>query len=235
MMGSKQRTGRVVAGLIVITLGVLFLLGTLDVIETNIGEILGWVASILLLAFGLGILIGRRLQQVFFPIVLIGIGLFILLSNLGVDTRVYLPIILILIGGAIALGGRRRSSSAKRDIGQIASTTSEGELDISCTLSEADKRVESHDFTGGNVNVTMGNVNLDLRAASVPNPPAILHASLTMGGLNLRVPSDWVIAIENDLTMGESEDKRTRTGSPSDTPHLTITGNVTMGSLVIDD
>ena len=85
------------------------------------------------------------------------------------------------------------------------------------------------------MSVTMGNANLDLRDARIANHPATLDVSLTMGALNLRVPSDWVVAMEPDVTMGETEDKRTRTGSTSDTPHLVITGSVTIGNLVIDD
>ena len=235
-MGSKRMTGRIVAGLILIVLGVLFLLGTLDVIETNAGEIIGWVASIVLLAFGLGILVARRFQHVFFPIVLIAIGLYILLGNLDVDARDYWPIIIILIGAAIILGGRRRSSgSSELDIARSSTTTSENEVNISCTLSEANERIEADDFSGGKVNVTIGNVNLDLRGASVADPPATLDASLTMAGLNLRVPPDWVVSIETAVTMGEAEDKRTRRDADSDGPHLLITGNVTMGSLIIDD
>ncbi len=235
-MGSKRMTGRIVAGLVLIVLGVLFLLGTLNVLDFDVGEIFGWFASIVFLAFGLGILIARRFQHAFFPIVLIGIGLFILLNNLGVDALDYWPIIIILIGAAIIFGGRRRrSGGGEIDIGRSSTTTSEGELDISCTLGEANERIESDDFSGGNVNVTMGNVNLDLRAASVANPPATLNASLTMGGLNLRVPPEWVVSIENAVTMGEAEDKRTRSDAASGTPHLLITGNVTMGSLIIDD
>ena len=235
-MKSKLGSGRIIAGLIIIVLGVLFLLGTLDLIETNAGEIIAWVASIVLLAFGVGILIARRFRHAFFPIVLIGIGLFILLGNLGVDARDYWPIIIILIGAAIILGGwRRRSSSGEIDIGRSSTTTSEGELNISCTLGEANERIEADDFSGGKVNVTLGNVNLDLRSASVADPPATLDASLTMAGLNLRVPPDWVVRIENSVTMGEAEDKRTRRDADSDGPHLLITGNITMGSLIIDD
>ncbi len=235
-MGSKLGSGRIVAGLIVIALGVLFLLGTLDVIETNVGEIIGWVASIALIGFGIGTLITQRFRQVFFPIVLIVIGLFLLLVSLDIDASQYWPVILIIVGGAIIFGGsHRRSSRRRRDIGGNSTTTNEGEVNISCTLGETNERVESSDFTGGTANVTMGTANVDLRDAKVVNRPATLNVSLTMGGLNLRVPSDWVVTMENAVTMGESEDKRARTGSASGTPHLMITGNVTMGSLVIDD
>ena len=240
-MDSKRGSGRIIAGLIVIALGGLFLLDSLDILD--FGEIIGWVASIALIAFGIGILITKGFRQVFFPIVLIVIGLFLLLGNLGVDSYRFWPVILIVVGAAIIFGGtRRRSRKSKRDASGnsyaksgSSTTTTEGEVSISCTLGETNERVESSDFTGGTVNVTLGNANLDLRDAVIVNQPANLDISLTMGALNLRVPSDWIVAMETDVTMGESEDKRSRTGSTSDTPHLMITGSVTMGNLAIDD
>ena len=116
-----------------------------------------------------------------------------------------------------------------------ATTSTEGEVNVSCTLGETNERIETSDFTGGTVNVTLGNANLDLRDAIIVNQPATLDISLTMAGLNLRVPSDWAVAMETDVTMGESEDKRTHNASTSDTPHLIITGSLTMANLAIDD
>lgn len=240
-MGTKIGTGRLIGGLIVIALGGFFLLDSLGILD--FGEVIGWVASIALILFGLGLLVTRKFRQVFFPVVLIIVGVFLLLGNLGVDSWRYWPVILILVGGAIIFGGtRRRSRKSKSDISENSTstsggstTTTEGEVSISCTLGETNERVDSSDFTGGTVSVTMGNANLDLRDATIMNRPATLDVSLTMGGLNLRVPSDWVVAMEMDVTMGETEDKRTRIGSTSDTPHLIITGSITMGNLAIDD
>ena len=169
---------------------------------------------------------------------LIVVGLFLLLGNLNVDAYQYWPVILIVVGGAIIFGGSRRRSRKREpevSASSTTTTTSEGAVDISCTLGEANERVTSGDFTGGTVNVTMGNAKLDLRDASIVNRPATLDVSLTMAGLNIRVPSEWGVAIETDVTMGESEDKRSRTGLTSGSPHLIITGNVTMGNLAIDD
>ena len=240
-MEMKKGSGRLIGGLIVIALGGLFLLDSLEILD--FGEIIGWAASIALILFGLGLLVTRKSRQAFFPIVLIIVGVFLLLSNLGVDSWQYWPVILILVGGAIIFGGtHRRSRKSKRDASGnsnaesgSSTTTTEGEVSISCTLGETNERVETSDFTGGAVNVTLGNVNVDLRDATIVNRPATLDVSLTMAGLNLRVPSDWAVAMETDVTMGESEDKRTRTASTSDTPHLVITGSLTMASLAIDD
>ena len=240
-METKIGTGRLIGGLIVIGLGGLFLLDSLYILD--FGEIIGWAVSVALILFGLGLLVTRKFQQLFAPVVLIIVGVLLLLNNLGVDSWRFWPVILILVGGAIIFGGsRRRSRNRKRDAGAnstaqsaSATTSTEGEVNVSCTLGEINERVETSEFTGGNVNATLANVNLDLRDAAIVNPPATLDVSLTMAGLKLRVPSQWTVAFENDVTMGESEDKRSRTDSTSDTPHLVITGSITMGSLAIDD
>ena len=133
-MDPKRGSGRIIAGLIVIALGGLFLLDSLDLLD--FGDIIGWVASIALIAFGLGILITKGFRQVFFPIVLIIVGVFLLLGNLGVDSWRYWPVILILVGGAIIFGGtRRRSRKSKRDTSGnstdksgSSTTTTEGEV-----------------------------------------------------------------------------------------------------------
>ena len=235
-MVSKLRTGRLVGGLIVVAIGAAFLLDSFDVLDIDIGDIFRWIASIGLIGFGLGTLVTQRFRHVFFPIVLILAGLFLLLGNLGVDASQYWPVILIVIGAGIIFGGsRRRTRGHRRNDRGNATTTREGEINVSCTLSETNERVDTSDFVGGTANVTMGNANLDLRDATVLNRPALLDVSVTMGGLNLRVPSDWLVTMDNEVTMAEAEDKRSRSGSVSDKPHLTITGRVTMGSLVIDD
>ena len=198
------------------------------------------VASFLFIAIGIGILIARRFRKVVLPIVFIAVGTFLILGNLDVDAGRFWPVILIVVGVGIIFGGRKSSKqeqTRKTDvsIGESYSTTTDGEVHITCTLGEAKERVESQSFSGGNVNVTMGNVNLDLRSATIENPPARLDASMTMGGLHIRVPSDWVVEIDMNVTMGEAQDKRDKREGASSDPHLVITGNMTMGSLEIQD
>ena len=98
-METKIGTGRLIGGLIVIGLGGLFLLDSLDILD--FGEIIGWAVSIALILFGLGLLVTRKFRQLFAPFVLIIVGVLLLLNNLGVDSWRFWPVILILVGGAI--------------------------------------------------------------------------------------------------------------------------------------
>ena len=251
-METKIGRGRLIGGLIVIALGGLFLLDTLDLLD--FGDVIGWVASLALILLGLGMLGARKFRQPLFPIVLIIVGALLLLSTIGIDSWRLWPVILIVVGAAILFGGSRRkrrkrerssrvgSSPENPSPGSFASetptTSTERELNVSCTLGEANERVETSDFVGGTVNITLGSVNIDLRDATIVNRPATVDVALTMAGLNLRVPSDWIIAVEANVTMGETEDKRPRpdsTGAVADIPHLVIAGNITMGNVVIED
>ena len=51
-MEMKKVSGRLIGGLIVIALGGLFLLDSLDILD--FGEIIGWAVSVALILFGLG-------------------------------------------------------------------------------------------------------------------------------------------------------------------------------------
>ena len=102
-METKIGTGRLIGGLIVIGLGGLFLLDSLDILD--FGEIIGWAVSVALILFGLGLLVTRKFRQLFAPFVLIIVGVLLLLNNLGVDSWRFWPVILILVGGAIIFGG----------------------------------------------------------------------------------------------------------------------------------
>ena len=242
-MEMNKVSGRLIGGLIVIALGALLLLDSLDVLDFNVWEVVSWIASIGMIVFGLGMLIAQRFQRVFLPIALMLGGGFILLGNLGYDATRYWPVILIIVGLGLLFGHRRKRRSANVDkssktsveVSSVSRTINEDDVHISCTLGEAKERVESQNFRGGTVNVTMGNVGLDLRDTVVVNRPATLEVNMTMGGLVVRVPTDWVVNMENVITMGEAEDKRTRVATDSGEPHLVVSGRVTMSSITIDD
>ena len=239
-MEMKKVSGRLIGGLIVLVIGVLFLLDSLEILDFDVvWDVFGWIVSIGMIVFGLGILIAQRFQRVFLPLALILAGAFILLGNLGYDAYQYWPVILIIVGVGLLFGHRKRRRTTddqpKDEVTAMTRTTVEDDVNISCTLGEANERVESQDFRGGKANITMANVGLDLRDAIVVNRPANLDVNVTMGGLVVRVPSDWVVSMENVVTMGEAEDTRSRVSSDSGEPHLVISGKLTMGSLKIDD
>ena len=238
-------SGRLIFGVIIIIVGVLFLLD--NTIESDtFGAISQWWPTLLVL-LGVWRLIANRFRSLFWPFLLIAIGALLQLRQLevipGIDFGTYWPLIPIAIGIAILAGGFRRrrrrrnnprsGSSAVIDIDPTPATVREGD-NLNATLS-SDNRAVSGDFHNGNINVVMGSGSLDLRQARIVSKPATLDVSVVMGEVKVRVPSEWNVQIANSATMGETKDTRGSQNAHGDTPDLVIDGSVTMGSLQITD
>ena len=94
--------------------------------------------------------------------------------------------------------------------------------------------VTSKSFQGGNVRAVMGGVELDLTDVVIENRPAIIQATIVMGGVLVRVPIDWKVEIEASQTMCGVEDDREHPAFDDDViPDLVIAGKVIMGGLQI--
>jgi hypothetical protein len=76
----------------------------------------------------------------------------------------------------------------------------------------------------------MGGLEIDLRDASIKGE-AIIDIFALMGGVEMRVPEDWLIIIDGFPFMGGFEDK---TRPPKETTkRLTIKGTAVMGGVEI--
>ena len=233
-------SGRLIAGLIIIAIGALFLLDSVSE-AVNLGAVFQWWPMIIVI-FGVWRLIAGKFRSLFGPLLLIVIGAALQLWQLdafGDNLGRFWPIVLIAVGIAILAGGmhrRRRRNSPSAGLQAVidveAAHVVEGDS-LNATLS-TDNRAVSGDFQSGSINVTMGSGMLDLRHARIVSKPATLEASVVMGEAKVRVPDDWNVQIVNSSQMGETKDTRGSRGSEGK-PDLVISGSVTMGSLQITD
>ena len=105
--------GRVGAGVffggLILALGVLFLANNLGVVNLG-GSIFQWW-PIILIAVGAWLLISSGFRRLIAPLILIGIGAIFLLGNLNlsIDLLNYWPALLIIIG-VVIIGRAMRSS-----------------------------------------------------------------------------------------------------------------------------
>ena len=237
--------GRIFFGIIVVVVGVLLLLMALDLVAIDgIGELLLYVPSLFIL-WGLYLLVAQRFKRALGPIVLIAIAAVVQLMLLDVLKWDYVwPIAIILIGVAIIAGGsgyrgRRRRERRRREQRHAkpdAHASSEGNLDISVTMSEVDERNRSKEFQGGEISCVMGRVKLDLTEAEIVEPPARIHVDIVMGGVEILVPDHWIVQNDFARTMGEVEDhtESRRSAAPDDGATLILSGSVTMGHATIE-
>jgi hypothetical protein len=87
-------------------------------------------------------------------------------------------------------------------------------------------------FVGGEANAVMGGVELDFRDSSMQGEQATIDLFVMMGGVDLRIPQNWVVVNDLDLLMGGVDDK-TRPASAAKANRLLLRGTVVMGGVNI--
>jgi predicted membrane protein len=179
-------------------------------------------------------------------IFMIGFGALSLLKGLGliyISWKVIFPIGIIGVGLMMVFRAskrRRQPDSDKTAVSGFADDmslfgTSEGEtservLELTAILGGFQRKVTTQDFRGGDLTSVMGGIDLDMRTASL-NGTAVLNVFALMGGISIKVPTDWTVELEGTPILGGFEEK---TMEPKDnSKRLVIRGTVIMGGLEI--
>jgi predicted membrane protein len=231
-METKQNSffaPRLVLGLGIIIIGVLFLLGNMDIIDPH--EYLRFWPVILIIA-GIAYLI--QCQQGsgrVWGIILTFVGTGMLLDRLNFihfNVWIYWPLIFIVIGIMMIV----RSSSHQRKIhsSPVESSDANSYIKAIAIMGGYRRMNNSQDFKGGELTAIMGGLEIDLREASIKGE-AVIDIFALMGGVEMRVPEDWLVIIEGFPFMGGFEDK---TRPPKESAkRLVIKGTAMMGGLEI--
>lgn len=226
-MSTSASSSRWVIGIALVLVGALLLLHTTGVVD--LGDFIRWTPSLLIL-LGIVLMAVNRLRRITVPVILIVVGVVIQLMVLGFDVISLLwPVLIIAIGGAILFGRRRRSARVA-----VVNSSQSDDVSFSTVMGSTDRRITRDDLDGREIVTVMGEFKLDMRDISIEEMPAELCVTCVMGQVEIRVPSDWSVAIDNSTVMGDSKDERRGAPSSADAD-LTITGTVVMGSLKIDD
>ena len=86
----------------------------------------------------------------------------------------------------------------------------------------------------GSVSVVLGGVDLDLREATLDASGADLDLSATLGGVNVTVPSDWKVVVEDRATLGGVEALVTDPEElPGGAPLLRVEAGARLGGVAI--
>lgn len=220
---------RLVFGLIVVGLGVIFLLDEMGVVDAS--TILRYWPA-LLLAYGIMRLTGLFCRQhLTSGAIFTLIGSWLLLRTLHVlpyGLRDFWPVLIILIGVSLVMGGLGRVRGAgSADAADAAST-----LHAFAFWSGIDRKVATTDFQGGDVTAVMGGHEIDLRPAKMTGESAVIDLFVLMGGVDMRVPEDWAVTCEAVPIMGGVED-RTRPPAGDVRGRLILRGFIMMGGVEV--
>ena len=228
---ARRTSSRLVFGVLIIALGVLFLLDNLGI--ANAGEVLRWWPTVLI-AYGVARLTGLGCRANLSAGLLFTLGgTWWLLHNLHVLSMgigAFWPVLLMIVGfSMITAASRRRRAEAGAATG-TGETSSR--INAFAFWSSNERKISSQDFSGGDVTAFMGGHDIDLRNARLANGTASLDLLVWMGGIELFVPEDMEVVNQAVVVMGAIQDQTRARVDPAKS-RLVLHGLVMMGGVEI--
>jgi predicted membrane protein len=233
---NRQRSG-IVFGAFIIIVGLFALLDNLHLFDSH--RVQPFWPLVFVALGALKLAQARRSGHVIVGGVLVALGAGMTLQNLGLihfEWRQLWPVALILVGlnviaksfssrgEAVCLPSRRGQRDERLEHGS--------RIDASATMSGIVLKNDSQEFTGGDISAVMGAVEIDLRQAAIATE-AVLHLSIIMGGVEIKVPREWSVSVNGSPMLGGIEDKTVPPMTPGG--RLLIEGSVIMGGVEISN
>jgi Domain of unknown function (DUF5668) len=250
--GSKS-TAAMIPGLILVAIGALFLLDNLHIVHVST-----WVAywPVILIAVGLVKLVdSQHTGGQIAGGVLMTIGGLFLADNLGfVRIDQLWPLILIGIG-LFLLWVRMRPryeyrhwfSGIRRDLHRDLhrhrrheewfqedfddSSLGGNKLHEVNVFSGTRRVITDQDFRGGKVDCVFGGITLDLTGADIAGEKAVLHISAVYGGAVVRIPLHWDLQIRGGGFFGGYSDQTIHPPRTPQTKRLIAKGGAVFGGV----
>jgi len=192
---------RIVFGAILVLVGVLLLFSQMGVFD--FGDFMSVFWPLILIVVGLWQWAIRRFRPSFWPLLLIIAGVFLLALRLGLlDGRglgVMIGIVMIAFG--IWLVMRKARPSTDYAISDADA------IDHWVIFGGVEETITSQRFTGGNATVVFGGADIDLRKAALADGDVTLNLSAIFGGIEIKVPENWQILVDGTAILGGVEDK----------------------------
>ncbi len=206
---ARDYQGRIFAGILIIVIGALFLLGNLG--KVDVGDLISDYWPLILIAIGLWHLLAHNFRQVGTGLILIIIGgVFMLIEwgILGVSFwKLFWPVLIIAVGLWILLKPRFKGYTGK--VPEIK----EDDLDAFVIFAGINRRLESKEFRGGKATALFGGIELDFYNAKLAGNQATVDLTAMFGGIEIRVPRNWKVVVDSHAILGGVDDKH-RAESP---------------------
>lgn len=219
----RARIPKLVLGLGVLAVGVLFTLDNLGLVYAR-DLVIYW--PLILIAVGVAQLFAGTRQMIACGSVFILAGAWILAYNLGyTDLEPWIffwPVVLVLIGVNLVLGALGRRGEQDVD--------SDSFVNGFAIWSGLERQFDSPNFRGGDLTAIMGGCEIDLRRAKIQGEPPTLRVFAFWGGIDVIVPEEWKVDFRVFPFMGGAADE-TATPESSSAPTLVVKGMAIMGGV----
>jgi hypothetical protein len=212
--------GRLFFGLVVVAVGVILLLdnaGTVDAWDI----FSTWWPAVVILAGLVTLAANPRHWPV--ALIITAVGTAFLLSNLGIVDigQFIIPAAIIAVGLLVIFG---RGLGSRTEAGDRVNSFN--------VFSGSELASHSKQFQGGSVSAIFGGAEVDLRDAE-PAPDAQLDVFTAFGGVELKVPEGWEVAVKGLPLFGGIENVTVKDTVAADAPKLTVSATVLFGGLEV--
>jgi predicted membrane protein len=219
------RPGRVLFGLALIALGVVFLLDRADVLDA--GQTIADWWPVAIIAVG-AVQLFDRPRSLLGPGIVIGVGVILLLFTTDVVTgsvfALLWPALLIGIGLAILFRhGRGPATTVEGSAEDVARATA--------VFGSNEVVSRSSAFRGGSATAIFGGVVIDLRNATLHPDGATIDVTSIMGGVEIVIPRGWRVTTSGTPILGGIED--TTEGGEGTGPEVRVDALTILGGTEI--
>lgn len=199
---NKQTTDRRVwLGAILIILGGLFLLNSLDIFDFRFTRIfISWPFFF----FVIGLYILVQTEKKVFGAILTGLGgLFLIpriIPGVYISWSVVFPILLIAVGLYIILHRRKNTEFLRGEI-------KEDTVDDISIFGGGDKIVTSKNFKGGNITAIFGGSEINMTQCQLAEGVNSIDVFALFGGTTIIVPKHWNVVVSVSSVLGGFSNK----------------------------
>jgi len=229
MSAVRVNSGRVFWGLILIVVGGLFLLDSLDKVDA--GRIIGDYWPVILIVVGLWIFFSSGFRNILSALVLIALGTIFLLINLGVfQHNVWnyaWPLAIVFIG--LWLVFRAGFLHPKGKFPEVKGD----DLNAANVFSGMKRTITSQKFRGGKATTIFGGMEIDLTQAGLEGDQATVDLTAIFGGIELWVPKEWKVVVDAAPILGAVEDKHKSVPDAETKATLYVKGTAIFGGIDI--
>jgi hypothetical protein len=227
MRDRRSSSPRLILGIFLMSLGVLFTLGNLRLIDAR-HYMKYW--PVLLIAIGLSKLASPGPRGKLGAGIWVLVGGWLLAGNLGLVSITFWSlwpgILFVFLGAALALGALRPRE------GTAEGASADDAIRLISFMGGTERASASQSFRGGEMTAIMGGCELDLTRAAPVQGGAVIETLAFMGGLEIKVPEDWIVECRGVPFMGGYEDS-TKPPTQDTGKRLVITGFAMMGGVEV--
>ena len=212
-MPENNRTDkRVILGGILIILGGIFLLNTMDVLHFRFAHVVfSW--PFIMLVIGVFILINT--EKKFLGGILSGIGALFLIPRIfpevDYDAGIIFPVILIVLGAYIIL--KKRKIDSESTSFSDSSKVNKDKIDDVSIFGGGTKIISSSNFQGGNVTAIFGGSEINLINCQLADGDNVLDVLCIFGGTTIIIPKEWNVVVNVTSILGGFSNKAIRNPS----------------------